>query len=224
MSTDWLSTQFWKVLSKKTMLKKYSNKFKKNSRKTSLGLIIFLAAAIGITLAALVTYRNYQPRALVSNQSSVLPPYVKLVSLGKDDDINRDVAVDIYLNTGNKPTVELDLSIIYDPQFLKFDKSKTENTGLYKTVSINEAEPGKAQLSLFVTTDIGQPPVISNREVRVARIYFQTHNAEAAVTQIQLEFDGVDIQKSALIPYLDPKPEKAINILKSAVGTEIFYK
>ncbi len=193
--------------------------------------ISFISIAIIITLIAVKTATDIRSKAKTMTEtkpiaSATVPPpstdlkapYIRLVTPDQKYGMKQTVPVEVYAITDGQETVEADLEISFDPELLEITSQDIETTEVYKVTNVNLEEKGRLQLSLFVTPDIGQSPVVLTREKVIAKLRFQTKTFPTAQTQINLEFTKNSTKTTSLILYEKPRLKQVTNILESVDG------
>lgn len=191
-------------------------------------VLVFLVVGVGIGVFATLTFRTIRGKALVilptpsplieiipSPKTNLESPYVRLVTDKSSYGLNSSVPVDVYLNTQDKETVEVDLVIKYDADSLEIDPAKIELEDIYKTIKIDEKDNGILSFSLFIDPQIGHKPVVLSSEKKIATLNFKSGALTKDKVEIKLEFVKGKTTQTSLIEFKEVRPVKLENILNS---------
>ncbi|MBI4058288.1 hypothetical protein HY408_00810 [Candidatus Gottesmanbacteria bacterium] len=149
------------------------------------------------------------------------PPYVRLVVSEQTFGLRESVPVEVYLNSGDRRVVELDIVVTYDQETLEIAESDINFEKIFHVSGIEAIGEGKVMFSLFNETDIGHLPVMLPTETKVATLYFKTLTLEKVGVPINLIFNKGKNTGTRLIEY-EPEDEKQVtNILESVHNLDI---
>jgi hypothetical protein len=204
--------------------------------KARIFVLALLVAGVGASVAATMTVQDLRSKAasilpsptpllaspaLPSPRTQLESPYVRLVVPKTNYPFGASVPVDVYMTTGGTPTVEADIALSYNPDFLEIKKSDITVNDVYKSHSIVMDEDGKLQLVLFVDTQVGLAPVSIESEKQVAHLIFKTKALASDKAEIAIDYSKKDTQKTNLTENKEERSSKPVNLFDSVEGVTL---
>lgn len=198
-----------------------------------IALMAGVILGLGALLVAFTTFRGIRgranapraaptplsiPTAVPQPKTTLIAPYLRLVTLKEVISLEERVPVDVYLHTNDREVVEANVVVTYDQDVLELGAEDIKATDIFKAVNVQEAEAGTATFSLFITPTVGHQPVSLADEAKVATLNFKAKSLEKQNVRVSVGFSKGDATKTSLTPFSEERVEEPENILESVEG------